>query len=866
MPTFALTPIFAPPEDPGSIEHKVPAHPVNNMKFMTALEFIFAALPLVAVELENTAQDKRDDGYAGRAASCPPRLHGPGRKHDCAANVHLRRRRAPPHAVFAPGNPIPTICTFTGCWTTSHRVPPRSMAPVESMLAQIDMHLAAAEKSAANVHTICRNNVLPRACVALWQELSGSPTCWTRRTASSSPCGRCKRFVREAIDARRRCREKQVLLQNFTRDLILDVTKSGFWLNRRAHRLYAPRLGNHFKRRNMIDPDYIYKPIDCSKSRLYGTDHPVLKLMRCEYTSVEAVVSGPAERAAMMPRCRELSYCKRQVRIIMGLHGLLQAGPCPLQAHEKERIRRQQLASASHLPALPDSGSVTHLLGGNFTTSEEWMSMSLRPMQAFDRWQEREQDHGNAAAVIRRLDNLYGVKSPTPETETVREQFAREEPDIAASWTFTAPPPISHSASWSSPLPICIAGAASRALPYSLHLFILVSTSTRPNAGPRLSTRSCRHRQRSCYASSRSKAQTGHKRAEVDPTFADHHPAQQGLDRSEWGLIRHPAAAAPPTFHTGALSLGAHGWFQELQPPAAITVDHCPSWPDYVFDDPTLARLGIDVVDIELYSPIHGTFIRISTKYVHTVSTDSVILLRRPGIRRPDQPQIIDVFLLTSKPIHLRYNIGGERAMVRAAYKQQDKEPIMVDDDSDVEVQVTSGKHRIKREAGASPPRQRPRLQIDTSIAGLSTASSPALSSTASLSALSSTPSSSSALPTPSTPATTPLPSPKPSSRTWPRGLYVLELALGFAIMNDPKNKHLARSERFQTAFGHDFKYVYGTWNEILRTGSPSRHLRNERMPSQRERPPRALGLLSARGCARVGAEIEGLILRSFLL
>jgi hypothetical protein len=46
--------------------------------------------------------------------------------------------------------------------------------------------------------------------------------------------------------------------------------------------------------------------------------------------------------------------------------------------------------------------------------------------------------------------------------------------------------------------------------------------------------------------------------------------------------------------------------------------------------------------------------------------------------------------------------------MVRAAYKQQDNEPIMVDDDSDVEVQVTSGKHRIKREAGASPPRQRP--------------------------------------------------------------------------------------------------------------------------------------------------------------
>jgi hypothetical protein len=42
-----------------------------------------------------------------------------------------------------------------------------------------------------------------------------------------------RRFVRESIDAPGRFCEKQVLLQNFTRDLILDVTKSGFWLNRR---------------------------------------------------------------------------------------------------------------------------------------------------------------------------------------------------------------------------------------------------------------------------------------------------------------------------------------------------------------------------------------------------------------------------------------------------------------------------------------------------------------------------------------------------------------------------------------------------------------------------------------------------------
>ncbi|KAJ7846103.1 hypothetical protein B0H14DRAFT_3454664 [Mycena olivaceomarginata] len=84
--------------------------------------------------------------------------------------------------------------------TMQHRVPPASVAPAESMLAQIDVHLAAAEKSTANVHTICHNDTLPRAssravfapgnpisvictfigcwtprCVALGQELTRFP-------------------------------------------------------------------------------------------------------------------------------------------------------------------------------------------------------------------------------------------------------------------------------------------------------------------------------------------------------------------------------------------------------------------------------------------------------------------------------------------------------------------------------------------------------------------------------------------------------------------------------------------------------------------------------------------------------------------
>jgi hypothetical protein len=143
-----------------------------------------------------------------------------------------------------------------------HRVPPDSMVPAESMLAQIDVHLATAEKSCTNVHMICDGNALPRTvfspgnpipaiytfigcwtprCVALWQELPRFHDVLDALDGVLFALGMVRRFFREAVDAPGRFREKQALLQNFTRDFILDGNKSDFWLNRRAHRLYAPR-------------------------------------------------------------------------------------------------------------------------------------------------------------------------------------------------------------------------------------------------------------------------------------------------------------------------------------------------------------------------------------------------------------------------------------------------------------------------------------------------------------------------------------------------------------------------------------------------------------------------------------------------
>ncbi|KAJ7894995.1 hypothetical protein B0H14DRAFT_2559015 [Mycena olivaceomarginata] len=533
--------------------------------------------------------------------------------------------------------------------------------------------------------------------------------------------------------------------------------------------------------------------------------------------------STAKKQCSAIPRCASTRIDAACPRVMCRRH-CNQAGPCPLQAHEKERIRRQQVASTSSLPTPPSSASVTRLLGGNFTTSEEWMSGSVRPMEAFDRWQEREQEHGNAAAELRRLDSLYGVKSPTPETETVHEWFAREERednelDLGIRLSLAHPQPTSQQAGPSRlrlPSSIQQAGrlrslSASPELPAALFPTLNAFSSSSPPQ-PFPTPALGRAQAPDVTAQNTATPPVPRKRRPAASVHKSTAPLRITTQlNNDWMAAKGgpipQAAATQATFHT-ARTVSRRPFADPRQtnrftavfvdeapkPPTAICIDTCPRWPDYVFDDPTLARLGIDTTAMELYSTVHGTFIGITKEYVHSVATDSVILLRQPGTQRPDLDHVISTFFPKTKSLHLRYNVSGERAAVRAAYKQQDANPIIVvDDDSDSEVEVTSGKRLIKREPGASPPRQRPCLSINTSLSRSLTPSPLSSSST---------------LPTSSTPATTPSPSP----RTWPRGLYVLDMAPGFAVMQS--QKHLSRPERFHLAFGGDFKYVQGTWNE----------------------------------------------------
>ncbi|KAJ6484700.1 hypothetical protein C8R45DRAFT_1147572 [Mycena sanguinolenta] len=84
----------------------------------------------------------------------------------------------------------------------------------------------------------------------------------------------------------------------------------------------------------------------------------------------------------------------------------------------------------NHTP-FPDSASVSRLLGGDFASYDEWMAATTRPIEALDQLHRREQAFGNLAMEERRLDSLYGVKSPTPETETLEEWNARQDREDA---------------------------------------------------------------------------------------------------------------------------------------------------------------------------------------------------------------------------------------------------------------------------------------------------------------------------------------------------------------------------------------------------------------------------------------------------
>ncbi|KAJ7873034.1 hypothetical protein B0H13DRAFT_1895142 [Mycena leptocephala] len=109
-------------------------------------------------------------------------------------------------------------------------------------------------------------------------------------------------------------------------------------------------------------------------------------------------------------------------------------GYCSLWAHERHRQKKTQLTIEPSIAPAGPSSSTTLAFGGltPFKSFDEIRQQAAAPMLALEQYRQRERDHGNDAAQLQYLDSLYGVKSPTPEAESVQ---ACEFLATTLSWT-----------------------------------------------------------------------------------------------------------------------------------------------------------------------------------------------------------------------------------------------------------------------------------------------------------------------------------------------------------------------------------------------------------------------------------------------
>ncbi|KAJ7934147.1 hypothetical protein B0H13DRAFT_2306162 [Mycena leptocephala] len=104
-----------------------------------------------------------------------------------------------------------------------------------------------------------------------------------------------------------------------------------------------------------------------------------------------------------------------------------------LGARAVDAVKKTQLTIEPSIAPAGPSSSTTLAFGGltPFKSFDEIRQQAAAPMLALEQYRQRERDHGNDAAQLQYLDSLYGVKSPTPEAESVQAWFEREEREDA---------------------------------------------------------------------------------------------------------------------------------------------------------------------------------------------------------------------------------------------------------------------------------------------------------------------------------------------------------------------------------------------------------------------------------------------------
>ncbi|KAF7348777.1 hypothetical protein MVEN_01397300 [Mycena venus] len=435
----------------------------------------------------------------------------------------------------------------------------------------------------------------------------------------------------------------------------------------------------------------------------------------------------------------------------------------------------------SHIPVFPGARP--------FRSFDDLASDFNEPLRALNAYQEAQD------SAARQFDLSIGLKSPSPDLPLEEELRRQEEKDIEEAMrrstrdaeqarrraTFQD---ISTTVTRPSPPPV----SATSLRPRSLSL----------SPDPPATVLSISHAKK-------------HSKAPIQIT------KQLSNDWVKPSSTFHVAAPArrPPTNPELARRFLLVYLRNSSEDPVVLCISAAdlPSWPQFrLTDSPrTLSDMGIEDVDntsLEQYSESYHIFMKVSVRHLFTLTTDCVVLLRKQGVRVPDEASIITRFLGRSIPpasSHQRYGLSRERAGVRREYRKL--KTTLSDDESDVEV---VGTIRKRDSTPKTLQHKRPRLSVNTTIAPIN------IDDDGDTSTRSTPPST----PGPLTPGSSrsSTAGPKNDKGNWMKGLHVVDMVDGFIKMDSPEFAHLPTKEaRFHAVFGQGHSYAPSTYDDQLR-------------------------------------------------
>ncbi|KAF8140761.1 hypothetical protein K438DRAFT_1995668, partial [Mycena galopus ATCC 62051] len=372
--------------------------------------------------------------------------------------------------------------------------------------------------------------------------------------------------------------------------------------------------------------------------------------------------AGPFPPAAA-PACRK--HCN-------------ETGYCTLRAHERERQRKRTKAA----PAASAPGqSFTSV---DYASHDDWVDHTLPPIRALDAYQQKQD------ASFSWLDNLPGVKSPMPETESVHEQYEREEREDAAQLELRLQLSRAEGTGSTSRVP-----SAQLRLPHS----IVQAGNARSSSSPSSSTSGPR-------PLSASPQFPINLLTAVPPTKKSTVPLCLTRQlNSDWESVG-TSKTAPTTFHvkkkapTESKRFILVFWSGINLPHRVLFVEHAdiPSWPKWHVSDATPTLASMLGTDLDVWLPKFKNWAAITPSSPHVVSSESVVMLRRRDLDCYDFEATMHLFYPENTVIHMRQNLPGERAALRGRYKPL-KNKILQSSvaDSDSDVEVIDSVHKSKR-------------------------------------------------------------------------------------------------------------------------------------------------------------------------